>query len=176
MTFRPTKISRIRSGSFEYLYDDLATLEATGEVPVSPTAEARLVAVFGRSSPRQARRSRDDYRLRGFIGRTEAEFGSLWDKGHYIAHSIGGAVTGMEANVFIQRRALNRGWSEEGKAYRVMEQYCHQTPGVFCFSRPLYNDDTSKPTFVEFGVLRGVRDLWVEMFDNRELTARDVVT
>jgi hypothetical protein len=142
---------------------------------LSPTAEARLVAVLGRSSPRHVRRSRDDYRLRGFIGRTNSEFGTGWDKGHFIAHSIGGAVTGIEANVFIQRRALNRGWSEEGKTYREMERYCHQAPGVFCFSRPLYEDDTSKPAFFEFGVLRGVQDLWVETFDNRGLTARDVV-
>jgi hypothetical protein len=80
----------------------------------------------------------------------------------------------MEANVFIQRRALNRGWSEEGKVYRAMERYCHETPDAFCFSRPLYEDDTSKPALVEFGVLRDVRDLWVQVFDNRGLTDRDV--
>ena len=55
-----------------------------------------------------------------------------------------------------------------------MEKYCHQTPGIFCFSHPLYEDDTSKPAFVEFGVLGDAQDLWVEMFDNRGLTARDV--
>jgi len=29
-------------------------------------------------------------------------------KGHFIAHSIGGAVDGWELNVFVQRRELNR--------------------------------------------------------------------
>jgi hypothetical protein len=76
MTPRPTSVVRLRSGSFEYLYDDLATLEAQGEVPVSATTEARLVAVFGRSAPSRAGRSRDDNRLRVFIGRTNAEFGT----------------------------------------------------------------------------------------------------
>lgn len=173
MTPRPTRIERIFLGPFEYLYDDLATLEALGEVPPSPTAEARLVAVLGRSAPRPRARSRDDYRLRGFIGRTEAEFGSAWDKGHYIGHELGGAVIGMEANVFIQRRDLNRGWSAEGKTYRSMERYCRVNPGTFCFSRPFYEDDTSKPAFIEFGVLKDPYDLWVQIFDNRGRTARE---
>jgi len=173
MTPRPTGISRIRLQTFEYIYDDLATLEARGQVPWSPTAESRLVAVMGRSAPRPRSRSRDDNRLRGFIGRTESEFGPNWDKGHYIAHELGGAVDGMEANVFIQRRDLNRGWSAAGKVYRAMERYCRVNVGTFCFSRPFYEDDTSKPSFLEFGVLRTPNDLWVQIFDNRGRTIRD---
>lgn len=173
MTPRPTRIDRARLGSFEYLYDDLASLEALGEVPPSPTAEARLVGVLGTSAPHPRKRSRDDSRLRGFIGRTDAEFGSAWDKGHYIGHELGGRVAGMEANVFIQRRALNRGWSAEGKTYRAMERFCRSHPGTFCFSRPFYADDTSKPSFIEFGLLRSTDDLWVQLFDNRGRTARD---
>jgi hypothetical protein len=173
MTPRPTRIDRVRLGSFEYVYDDLASLEARGDVPWSPTGEARLVGVLGTSSPRPRDRRRDDARLRGFIGRTNAEFGSEWDKGHYIGHELGGSVDGTEANVFIQRRKLNRGWSAEGKVYRSMERYCRAHPGCFCFSRPLYADDTSKPSFVEFGVLRSADDLWVRIFDNRGRTARD---
>jgi hypothetical protein len=173
MTPRPTYISQIRCESFDYIFDDLQTLEALGEVPTSATAESRLVAVLGRSAPRPRSRTRDDRRLRGFIGATEAEFGSAWDKGHFIAHEIGGKVDGMEANVFIQRRDLNRGRSAAGKAYRAMERYCRGHPGSFCFSRPLYLDETSKPSFVEFGILRGLSDLWVQIFDNRGRTVRD---
>ena len=94
-------------------------------------------------------------------------FGPGWDKGHFIAHSIGGAVDGLEANVFVQRRDLNRGWSVAGKRFRQMEQYCVLNPGTLCFSRPLYADQTAKPAFVEFGVLKRGGELWVESFDNR---------
>lgn len=97
---------RWRHGTFEYIYDDYASLEAVGTVPYDPNAEARLVAALGRSEPRKA--MRDDYRLKGWVGATERMFGRGWDKGHFIAHSIGGAVDGLEANVFIQRRDLNR--------------------------------------------------------------------
>ncbi|HEX4954821.1 MAG TPA: hypothetical protein VF017_15635 [Thermoanaerobaculia bacterium] len=173
MTPRRTLISRIRWATFEYIYDDLDSLEASGDVPWSPTAESRLVAVLGRSAPRARSRAREDGRLRGFIGRTEAEFGTAWDKGHFIGHELGGAVDGMEANVFIQRRDLNRGWSKEGKAYRAMERYCRAHAGCFCFSRPFYDDDTPKPSFIEFGILRSDNDLWVQLFDNRGRTLRD---
>ena len=165
ITARPTNIVRFKHGAFEYIYDDYASLEASGAVPYHPTAEARLVAVIGRSEPREA--PRDDYRLRGWVGQTESMFGPSWDKGHFIAHSIGGAVDGVEANVFIQRRDLNRGWSTEGKRFREMEKYCASNGGTLCFCRPLYVDETSKPGFVEFGILKTGCELWVECFDNR---------
>jgi hypothetical protein len=165
MTPRPTDIIRWERGSFVYIYDDYASLEASGAVPYDPEKEARLVAALGRSEPTKA--VRDDYRLRGWVGATEKMFGSDWDKGHFIAHSIGGAVDGLEANVFVQRRELNRGWSEEGKRFREMEKYCVLNPNTLCFSRPLYLDQTAKPSFVEFGVLKGDGDFWVQCFDNR---------
>ena len=165
MTPRPTNIVRFRYGTFDYIYDDYASLEASGAVAFDPKAEARLVAVLGRSEPRRA--ARDDYRLKGWLGPTEKMFGRRWDKGHFIAHSIGGAVDGLEANVFVQRRDLNRGWSAAGKRFREMEKYCLVNPGTFCFSRPLYIDQTAKPGFVEFGILRSDGELWVECFDNR---------
>ena len=43
------------------------------------------------------------------------------DKGHFIAHAIGG---GLDMNIFSQARDLNRGISEQGKVYRLMERYC----------------------------------------------------
>lgn len=165
MTAHATDIVRWRNGSFEYIYDDYASLEAMGTVPYDHNAEARLVAAFGRSEPRKT--ARDDSRLRGWVGATEKMFGRTWDKGHFIAHSIGGAVDGLEANVFVQRRDFNRGWSKEGRRFREMEKYCTLNPGTFCFSRPLYADQTAKPAFLEFGVLKSDAVLWVERFDNR---------
>jgi hypothetical protein len=108
MSNRTTRIVRFQCGTFEYLYDDHASLEATGRVPYGPVTEARLVAVSG-------------YLL-----------------GHFIAHSIGGAVDRAEVNVFVQLRALNRSWSEAGKRFREMEAYCEANPGTFCFNGPIY--------------------------------------
>ena len=162
---RATNIVRFRCGTFEYIYDDYATLEATGAVPHDPSIEARLVAVCGLSAPQK--KKRDDCRLKGWVGATERTFGSGWDKGHFIAHSIGGAVDQAEVNVFVQRRDLNRGWSTAGKRFREMEKYCESNSGTFCFSRPVYYDQMAKPALVEFGVLTGNREFWVECFENR---------
>ena len=128
------------------MYNDLATLQATGAVEPDPSQESCLVAAYGISAPQDS--PRDDRRLRGWVGRTERVFGKGWDKGHFIAHSIGGAVDGLEANVFAQRRSLNRGWSAEGKRFRAMEKYCADNAGVFCFHRPIYADGS------EFGILK----------------------
>jgi hypothetical protein len=161
---RATNIVRFRYGTFEYLYDD-STLEATGAVPYDPSIEARLVAVSGFSAPQK--KKRDDYRLKGWVGATERTFGSRWDKEHFIANSIGGAVDQAEVNVFVQRRDLNRGWSIAGKRFRKMEKYCESNPGTFCFDRPVYYDQMARPALLEFGVLRDNCELWVECFENR---------
>jgi hypothetical protein len=154
-----------RHGTFEYVFDHYTSFEDARVVPYSVTEEGRLVIAFGRSAPLQ--RPRDDNRLRKWIGPTERAFGREWDKGHYIAHSLGGAVEGVEANVFVQRRDLNRGWSVEGKHFREMEKYCFANAGTLCFARPIYADGTSRAAWLEFGVMRCDGNLWVECFDNR---------
>jgi len=165
MSLRPTSIVRIQQNSFNYIYDNYSYLEATGAVAYDLVIEDRLVAVLGLSEPKKM--ARDDYRLKGWVGPTEKTYGRRWDKGHFIAHSIGGAVDRLEVNVFVQRRDLNRGWSAEGKRYREMEKYCELHPGTFCFSRPLYVDQTSRPASLEFGILKSNGELWVECFDNQ---------
>lgn len=162
---RMTDLCRIKLGSFEYIFDDYATLEMKGTVPMTPIIESRLVAVFGKSIP--AVRKRDDSRLRGWIGQTNALFGNTSDKGHYIAHSVGGSVDGAEFNVFPQRRDLNRGWSISGKLFRKMEEFCYKNSGTFCFNRPIYLTQTSRPDFYEFGILKSRNEIWVECFDNQ---------
>jgi len=168
MTPRRTEIVRIIQGPFEYVYDDYASREGQRLVPYHPTMEARLVAGVGRSAPRKP--ERDDSRLRGWSGTSLAPaYGPGWDRGHFIAYSMGGVVDGFELNVFVQRRSLNRGWKSHtgGTRYRNMEKYCAANIGTFCFSRPIYHDETAKPTFVEFGILKPDGGLWVELFDNR---------
>ena len=110
-------------------------------------------------------------RLKGWVGPTESIYGENWDKGHFIAHSIGGAVDGAEVNVFVQRRDLNRGRSQEGRRYVEMENYCKLHAGTFCFSRPIYTDPSARPTFIEYGILLNGPRFWVECFDNREIAS-----
>ncbi len=160
MTRRRTNVVIFTQGSFDYVYDDYASLEASGAVDPDENIEARLVGAIGFSRPNPRRR--DDSRLRGWVGPTGATFGGQWDKGHFIAHSIGGAVDGLEANVFLQRRTVNRG------AYRRMERYCAANAGVLCFSRPLYSDESARPSDVEFGILKPTGELWIEVFSNCE--------
>jgi hypothetical protein len=165
MVPRHTNVVQFRFGTFDYIYDDYASLEATGAVPLDAHTEARLIAVSGRSNPQK--RKRDDSRLKGWVGPTESIYGDGWDKGHFIAHSIGGAVDQAEVNVFIQRRELNRGHSLPGRRYVEMERYCKLHAGTFCFSRPIYTDQSARPTFVEYGILLNGPEFWVDLFDNR---------
>ena len=135
---RPTNIVKFQSRSFESLLRPLfrySELEITGEVPYDQTIENRVVAVLGTSA--RADEPRDGRRMRDWIEATEEFMGSNRDKGHFIAHCIGGR---LGVNVFWQDRDLNRGWSPEGKIYRQMETYCYEHAGTFCFSRPVYTD------------------------------------
>lgn len=163
LTAHATNIVSVSHGGFEFIYDWCTQLEATEAIPHSVEIEDRLVGVLGKSCGNL--RMREGSRMRGWIGPTEKYGGHDRDKGHFVAHSIGGFVAGLEINLFWQRRDLNRGWSPSGKTFRSMERYCARNPGTFFFNRPLYGDDTSRPVRIEFGVLTG-ESLWVEEFEN----------
>jgi hypothetical protein len=159
MTERPTDIIVFSYGTFEYVFDAYQQQE-----PYDPTSgvlpiEARLVVAVGTSKPKRSRR--DDGRLRGLTASAMPGIVGDWDRGHCIAHSIGGTVDGNEANVFLQLRSINRG------KYRTMENYCRKFPGVTCFSRPIYADTSAHPVNVEFGVLKTNGELWVDVLPNR---------
>jgi hypothetical protein len=53
--------------------------------------------------------------------------GTPVDRGHSISHLSGGE---FGPNIFRQHRALNRGWSEEGKRFRALEREAAATPGL----------------------------------------------
>jgi hypothetical protein len=164
MTPRELAVDRIELNGFSYIFDSYSLRVAMGEAPPSPV-EDRLVGAIGRSSCPD--RKREVSRMQGWIGPTEQYFGKGRDKGHFIAHTIGGLVDGVELNVFAQRRDLNRGWSDAGKRYRSMEQFSAANPGTLCCSRPLYEDETCTPAAIEYGVLRPGPTWWIEVFDNR---------
>jgi len=163
MSERPTQIVVFRYGTFDYIFDSYQQpapfVPGSGESPV----EARLIAAIGTVKSQTIRR--DDVRLRGITLSPAPGQPSHWDRGHYIAHSLGGTVDGNEANVFLQLRSVNRG------RYRSMELYCKKNPGILCFSRPLYTDTSAHPCEIEFGVLKTNGELWVELLPNRPCVA-----
>jgi hypothetical protein len=154
-------IIHVEYGTFDYICDSYSGMEGLGEVALDQRVRDRVVGVLGISLPMRGRR-------RGSLPKDWVEHPeecdiSGRDKGHYIAHAIGG---GLDMNIFSQVRGLNRGISEQGKVYRLMERYCYDNAGTFCFSHPVYDDATSIPRWVEFGLLRDDGSLWVEVFEN----------
>lgn len=143
-----------------FLFDFASGSSEIDALPDDIAPHDRVVAAFGRSVAPEA--GRDAARMRGFpaVSRPPDEPA---DKGHFAGHSLGG---GLDANLFPQHRETNRGWSPAGKTYRRMERYCAAHPGTFFFSRPIYVDHTWRPRALEYGVLRGRTDLWVERFPN----------
>ena len=92
-----------------------------------------------------------------------ADDGEPVDRGHLIPHLSGGE---FGPNIFRQDRALNRGWSEEGKRCRALEREAAESPGAFYFGHLLYEDDSDWPFEIETGVIRG-SSLIIDRFVNR---------
>ncbi|WP_203716335.1 hypothetical protein [Asanoa siamensis] len=88
--------------------------------------------------------------------------GTPVDRGHLIPHLSGGE---FGPNIFRQHRALNRGWSEQGKRFRALEREA-AVPGTFYFGHLVYADDSAYPVMIETGLLRN-GSLHVEIFRNR---------
>jgi hypothetical protein len=73
-----------------------------------------------------------------------------YDMGHFVPHGVGGPT---RINLFRQERRLNRGWSAAGRTYRWLERYVASRPGTFYFVRPVYDDLSDTPRYLEWGVL-----------------------
>ncbi len=154
-------IVHVEYGTFDYICDSYSGMEALGEVAFDQRVRDRVVGVLGISFPMRGRRRGS--LPKGWVEHPEEVDSSGRDRGHFIAHAIGG---GLDMNVFSQARDLNRGISEQGKVYRLMERYCYENAGTFCFSRPVYDDESSVPRWLEFGLIREDGSLWVEVFEN----------
>jgi len=55
--------------------------------------------------------------------------------------------------MFVQDRALNRGWSRQGRVYRAIETRAVAAADAVLFARPLYADDSDIPAFIDLGVV-----------------------
>ena len=73
----------------------------------------------------------------------------------------------VDVNIFPQRTNIKRGWSEEGKRYRKMERYVAANPDTLVFSRPIFQDLTECPYFLEYGDFDKELKLHLETFPNR---------
>ena len=164
---RATSIYEIPEGGFHYLFDCEGSDHCDGQGPLPARITPRVVVAYGTSKVPAAGRKKDDGRMRGWVGPTREILGDGWDKGHFVAHSMGGAVDRVEINVFGQRRALNRGWSPAGKVFRKMEDYCASHPGTTFFHRALYGEESDVPDWLEFGIIYSDLTIWCEVFDNR---------
>lgn len=86
------------------------------------------------------------------------------DRGHFIPYTSGGLYG---PNLFAQDRALNRGWSEEGRRYRQMEQRAIAgAPDSQMFILAHYIDQTAVPGFLTLGVV-AADSFVVDTFRNR---------
>jgi hypothetical protein len=123
-------------------------------------ADRTLLAV-GRPEPPED--ARDVTYQRGYPLR-ETFAGRPVDRGHFIPYS-GGGLYGP--NLFVQDRALNRGWSRDGRAYRGLERAAVAGgPSAVMFVRAHYADDSDVPVFVDLGVASGAQ-VDVRRFRNR---------
>jgi hypothetical protein len=74
--------------------------------------------------------------------------GRALDRGHYIPHSGGGL---FGPNMYPQDRALNRGWSQEGRLFRSIEGVAASHTGALYFVRPRYCDNSHFPGIIDAG-------------------------
>lgn len=135
-----------------YLFDLASAVDAE--------QEDRTVAAWAITPAAVARR--DVSYQRGFPLAADPG-GPPVDRGHLIPHLSGGE---FGPNIFRQDRALNRGWSDEGKRFRALEREAAAVPGTFYFGHLLYQDDTAYPMAIEIGILRD-GTLHVDRFQNR---------
>jgi hypothetical protein len=162
---QPANIHRIKISSYEYLFDYSSELVTLGKARGNEMVEDRLVAVHGKTQSAKSKR-KDSILHRqplGPIEYIEPHQRARYDRGHFIAHTLGGD---LNINIFPQVTEINRGWSNDGKLYRSMERYCQKNPGTYCFSRPFYSGQSGHPFAIEFGALRIDGTLWVNVFPN----------
>jgi hypothetical protein len=54
-----------------------------------------------------------------------------------------------------------------GRRFRQMERFCREHPGTLCVARPIYQDGTARPGWLQFGIVHPDSGPEVETFDNR---------
>ncbi len=126
----------------------------------SSHADRTLLAIGHPEPPRELR---DVVYQRGYL-LPDLFAGRPVDRGHLIPYTGGGQYG---PNLFVQDRALNRGWSRDGRGYRALERAAVAgAPTALMFARPVYVDDTDVPGSIDLGVATAI-DVAVHRFRNR---------
>jgi hypothetical protein len=148
-------------GTAAYLFDN------AGE----PQAERTVLAVGRPEAPAQAR----DATYQHGYPLPELHANRRVDRGHFIPYTSGGLYG---PNLFVQDRALNRGWSEQGKKYRALERRAiAEAPNSLMFILSHYIDETDVPGFLNLGVISAAGltvDTFRNRYDNPETLSLDV--
>lgn len=150
----------IRHGPATYLFAE------------SPAHEPKTLLAVGRPRPPDAQR--DTAYQRGYpLADTYA--GRPVDRGHFLPYS-GGGLYGP--NLYIQDRALNRGWSREGRQYRRLERLAVSSSNALMWVRPIYIDESAVPAELDLGVALSDRseiDTFRNRFDERAVDGQDAL-
>lgn len=156
LTTDPGPVVEFADGPAEFLFAQAGTSHAD-----------RTLLAVGRPEP--PREVRDVVYQRGYP-LPDLFAGRPVDRGHLIPYSGGGQYG---PNLYVQDRALNRGWSRDGRGYRALERAAVAgAPEALMFARPLYVDDTDVPGFIDLGVVT-TSDVAVHRFRNRFDVAED---
>jgi len=148
--------------TYEVLYDQIEVYpDDETDTLADSYIEERTIVAYGYSSKSQNERYTNDKNMRVDDQRKWAD--KETDRGHFIAHSLGGNIW---VNIFPQRRDINRGTSESGKRYKMMENYLLKNEGIFCFLRPIYFDFYNRPYLIEYGYIDKNFELVIELFEN----------
>jgi len=167
MAQTPTNIHRFSDRGINIMFDHASELVGRGVLSEERAVEDRIVVAFGRTSVANSRPSNPE--AHGLLGPFSQMFGGNASEERMMGRVLGGGCT---LNLFPLRRDLACERSADGRTFRAMERYCVEHPGMFCFSRPMYNSRSWWPSAVEHGVLRSDRTLWVREFENRSQGSR----
>lgn len=151
-------------GGFQFVID-MTNDWVEPEFPRCNLPDTRVVVGFGLSTTPADKANRTT--MRSYWRHTPLmyeRFGCRYNKGHLIAHSMGGPI---DVNLFPQIEHINLGRSEKGKKFRSMEKYIAAHPGTFVFARLVYHDFSDCPHELEYGYCDETMLPVVETFPNR---------
>jgi hypothetical protein len=144
--------ARVASDIVRVNLNEFGNLKKDGIAYYFDAAAERLVGAWVVSQGRNpvSRKGEPDARLKGH----PLENSSLYDRGHTIAHTLGG---GSDINIVSQHSGVNRsGGRNAPTGFRTLERIAVDTPGSFYFVHWLYRGATGGqqvPTGVEQGLL-----------------------
>ncbi|HEY4848782.1 MAG TPA: hypothetical protein VIH87_13610 [Methylocella sp.] len=179
------EIVQVTDGGYEFLFDLGAdrVVAAFGTSQFNPakrdsermkdflgktTSKEALNTIVKKAPSTQVAGQRQQMAQLSWRERFFLTYGHKYDRGHFMSHKQGG---GLDINLFPQRADINQGHGRLGAHYRAMEKECvhqaEQGAPVFCFSRPIYDDESWVPAKLDYGIIYGPQRISVATFPNK---------